>query len=83
MDQDLIRARIRHAEKRRQKTSKGRRRKSLPPMMLASSREARKPKSKLPQFLIAGAALLTLTFAIAMISFIVTSVGVATATVQQ
>ncbi len=83
MDQDLIRAKIRHAEKRRLKANGGRRRKPLPPMMLASSREARKPKSKMPQFIIAGVALLTLTVVIATVSFIVTSVGVASATVQQ
>jgi membrane peptidoglycan carboxypeptidase len=83
MDQDLIRARMRHAERRRRKTSGTRKRKPIPPMMLASKRAARKPKSRMPQFIIAGVVLLSLTFAIGVISFLATSVGVASATVQQ
>ena len=52
-------------------------------MLLGGVRQARKKRSRLPQFLIAGAALLTLTFIIATVSFILTSVAAVGATVQQ
>ncbi|HEU4804658.1 MAG TPA: transglycosylase domain-containing protein, partial [Nitrobacter sp.] len=83
MDQDLIRARIKHAERRRRRANGNRRKRPLPPMLLTGVRQARKKRSRLPQFVIAGVALLTLTFVVAAISFIVTSVAVAGATVQQ
>ena len=52
-------------------------------MLLGGVRQARKKRSRLPQFLIAGAALLALTFVVATVSFILTSVAAVGATVQQ
>jgi membrane peptidoglycan carboxypeptidase len=52
-------------------------------MLIAGVRQARKKRSRMPQFVIAGVALLTLTLVVAAVSFIITSVAVAGATVQQ
>lgn len=52
-------------------------------MLLSGVRQARKKRSRLPQFLIAGVALLAATFVVATISFILTSAAVVGATVQQ
>jgi membrane peptidoglycan carboxypeptidase len=52
-------------------------------MLLASIRAARKKRSRMPQFVIAGVALLTLTLVVAAISFIAGTVTVVGATVQQ
>ena len=82
MDQEIIRARMRHADRRRRRTNPPRRKK-LPPSMMGAVRARRQKKSRLPQFVIAGVALLTLTFIVAAVSFVVTSVAVAGATVQQ
>ena len=83
MDQDLIRARIRHAERRRQKSRPNRRKRSLPPILLGNVRKARQKRSRMPQFVIAGVALLTLTFIVAAVSFVVTSAAAVGGTVQQ
>ena len=83
MDQELIRARIRHAERRRRRAQGNRRKRPLPPMLLGSVRASRKKRSRMPQFVIAGVVLLTLTFLIAAVSFIVGSVTAVSATVHQ
>ena len=52
-------------------------------MLLGSVRASRKKRSRMPQFVIAGVVLLTLTFLIAAVSFIVGSVTAVSATVHQ
>jgi membrane peptidoglycan carboxypeptidase len=84
MDQELIRARIRSAERRRAKVAPGRRRKRpLAPMLLQASRQQRRKKSRMPHFVLAGVALISLTLIIAAVSFVVGSVAAVGATVQQ
>src|SRR3954452_7453099 len=82
MDQQLIQAGIRHEARRRLKANPKRRRK-LPPLMMAASKERNKKRSRMPQFVIAGVALLTLTFVVATVSFLLTSAAVVGATVRQ
>jgi membrane peptidoglycan carboxypeptidase len=83
MDQHIIRSRMRQAERRKRRANGNRRKRPIPPMLLAGTRQARKKRSHLPQFVIAGVALLSLTFLVALIGFVVSSVAVAGATVQQ
>jgi membrane peptidoglycan carboxypeptidase len=52
-------------------------------MLLSGVRAARKKRSRMPQFVIAGVALITLTLVVAAISFIVGTVTIVGATVQQ
>ena len=55
----------------------------MPPNLLLTSRARNKKPSRLPHFVIAGVALLTLTIIVATVSFIVSSVAVVGASVQQ
>src|SRR4051794_26404142 len=82
MDQDLIRARMRHAERRRAKANPKRKRR-LPPGMLPTVRERNKKRSHLSAFIFTGVALLALTFIISLVSFGLGTASAVGATVRQ
>jgi len=82
MDQELIRARTRRAEKRRAKANPKRKRR-IPPTILFGHRQRTRKRSRMSAFVLAGVALLALTFVVSIVSFGLTSAATVGATVRQ
>jgi membrane peptidoglycan carboxypeptidase len=88
VDQELIEARMLNAERRRIRQRLGSRRarprRALPPFMLSDARARQRPTGiRLPHYLMLGVGLFSLLFVLSVISFTITSVAVAGATVRQ
>ena len=88
MDDDLIRARMRSAERRRVRQRVGSRRRrpgrALPPFLLSGAKARRKPTGiRLPHYLMLGVGLFSLLFVLSVVSFAITSAAAAGATVRE
>ena len=88
MDQELIKARMRHAERRRVRQRVGSRRRrprrALPPFLLSNVKNRRRSTGiRLPHYLMIGVGLFSLLFILSVVSFTIGSVAAAGATVRQ